>query len=260
MQQGLLLLATGFMALWIERLVTVALAVQQGIDVTHTLSVLILTAPQEVWVDCSCVVGIYLAGPLVCLVLGALLLGLYPLYATAPPWIRQVGVLLGIHLMVRFLGGWAAGIVAEEGLYYAMAWLYWPAALQNTVAFLGGAAAFVLGYAIRTRLFLALAYTEEYLAKKRVTLDALVYYVLPLLFLLPLEVALYWPDRYDIFQVGFYGLTFLLVLAPALWGQRHMEAQGFLLPDEEDELPYRFHPAIAGGAGLVAVLLAWALL
>lgn len=258
-QQWALVLVTGLLALWLERVVTIALAVQQGIDYTHTLSVLLLSAPQEVWVDCSCVVGIYLAGPLVCLVLGALLLGLYPLYATAPPWIRQLGLLFGIQLMVRFLGGWAAGIAADEGLYYAMAWLYWPSALQNTIAFLGGVGAFVLGYTIRTRLFLGLAYTEAYLAQRKVTLDALRYYVLPLLLALLLELVVYWPDRHDIYQVGFYGLTFLLVLAPALWGQRHMEAQGFLLPDEEDEIPYRFHWWLAVSAALVAALLWWML-
>lgn len=259
LQQTALLGFTFLLAMWVEYGVIGLLAAQQGIAVTYLPEYISLIAEQSLWVDCSCTVGIYLSGPLVAFALGMVILGLFRYYGEGPAWLRMLGILLGLQLVFRLLVGFGAGIVAEEGLWYSMAWLYWPKPLQILVASMGGLGIVLLGFIFRKRWYTALAYTQPYLKKRQSFRDTLVLGVLPAVMAGVPFLFLYGWQKYEWYQLGLFAAGWLLFFLPVALAQRSLESDGFLLPDEDEDPPYRFHWWLVLFAVVGAALLWWML-
>lgn len=259
-QQTAIMLVTAVLALWVEYGIVAVAAMQQFIAVTISPENVSLVAPQEHWVECSCTVGVYGSGALVAGILGLVFIGLFTLYAPAAPWIRVFFMVLGCQLTLRLLAGVGASIVGQEGLFVSMRWLYWPGSLQTMVAIIGGIALFALGFIIRKKWFIALAYTEDYLKKRHVVRDAV------LLGLMPAWISigvLWWLlgfDRVEGLQLAVYALGWLLLFIPIAGAGHALSADAFLFPDEEDGPPYRFHLWLIVVVVMVAAALWWALL
>lgn len=258
-QQTGIMLCTAVLALWVEYGIVALAAMQQFIAVAISPTNVSLIAPLEHWVECSCRVGVYGSGAMVAGVFGLALIGLFNYYAPATPWIRVVFMVLGCQLALRLLAGVGASIVGQEGLYVSMRWLYWPGSLQTMIAVIGGIALFVLGFIIRKKWFIALAYTEDYLKKRRVVRDALLLGLLPAWISLGL---LWWMLRFNReegLQLAIYALGWLLLFIPIAGAGNTLSADAFLFPDEDDGPPYRFHLWLLVVVVMAVAALWWAL-
>lgn len=252
LQQGLLITLSWWIAVIIAEFWKLVPAYQHGIDWSWTPEGIVLSAAQEAWVACDCVVSVYAIGSILALLLGIIL------FQTSRfgkgSWLYTLQLWTALFLMTRLTGSWLADIVVQEGLWYVASWSYLNIVLQyiTGVALLIGV--LVVGLAAQYRLLYNLDVLESEVDAGRSSLIAAGYILLP--YLLAGAIILVWRglSQTDLLHQGIVVLSGAIMLLPVLTGKTNMAVYSYHFP-RKIKRPYRARwQVIAVAAALLLII------
>lgn len=232
-QQALLLFAAFLFARTVAAGVQWLVAFREGIPAVLTPWGITFFATQSQWLQCNCVVAIYLSGPLIAAGLGAVLWGTYPLWHHIRPWMKTFLLWVSNWLVLLFMMGWLGGIGSGQGLGYVASWMYLPNVLVWALTLLLLVGVVLLGLRLRRRLFRTLGYSMAAIEQRQSRADALWGYGVPLLAVLAAVAVGYsrapgiWVDAV------WHAAGGLLLVVPMGWARSYLAVNAFRFPEQD---------------------------
>lgn len=240
-QQALLLFAALLLARSVSAVISMIIALREGIQVAVSPWGVEFIASQATWLQCNCVVGIYLSGPLVGALLGAGLLVSYPTYKQTFPWLKTFLLWTGLWLVIQLMMGWLGGLVSGGGLGHVANWMYLPPVMLWGLILLLLVAVVALGFRMRRRLFRSLGYSMAMIEKRQSRPDVLAGYGIPMVLLL-VCIVLWYSWRSEAFlQAAVIWLGGVLLCSPMWWARAYLAVHAHRFPDR-DEATFRLSP------------------
>lgn len=233
MQQAMLVFAMYILAYTIIAMLTSGMASRQDITGDLTPWGMRFIVSNAAWLQCNCVVEVYLAGPIGGLFLGGLIWFAYPIWKMSKNWIKVALSILSIWLMLHLLMGWLAGAITGEGLGHVASWMYLPASFQWGIGLLLAASALLIGVRLRRRLFRSIGYSIARIEDKAVRNDIMQYFGLPFL-LAFLGVVLWfsWMPHLLLHAVLIF-IGGVLMLLPMWWAKQYLAIHAHRFPEKD---------------------------
>lgn len=232
-QQALLIFSMYILAYTIVAMLTGGMASRQAITGVLTPWGIWFTVSDAVWLQCNCVVEVYLAGPLGGFFLGGLIWFAYPIWKQGNNWLKVAIAILSIWLMVHLLMGWIAGTITGVGLGYVASWMYLPISFQWGIGLLLVVFAILIGTRLRRRLFRSIGYSIARIDDKAVRDDLLQYFGLPFLAAF-LGVVLWFSWRpHLLLHAVLIFIGGVLLLLPMWWAKQYLVIHAHRFPEKD---------------------------
>lgn len=232
-QRGLVLWLTFMVAAGIKEAVIALVAAREGVHVYFTRVGLVLEAPRSLWINCQCVAGVYVSGPLAVLVLGAVLWTYYRRHRPKLPWQKYIVFWLGGWLLVHFCAGWLAGVSTQTGLWYVWSWMYLPLPVMYIASGLLWIPLAYLGWRQRRHLFRTLGMAGQDIEAGRHREYWVWGYGLPFFVLVLLLTLWYAPAPNAQVHALVVAAGGWLLTLPMLWSGRFLSTKAHTFPPSE---------------------------